>query len=142
MQAVIDKLAAHGTILFVVDQPARIGALPVAVAQAAGVTVSSLPGLAMRQIADLQPGQRCVATGLKELAPQMYQRLIDGVFTALEAQTVVVVGTNAAAIGLPQLAQIVTDLRASRDMLCAQVEALVEAHPQYRTPVLDSGGVY
>ncbi|WP_159823581.1 IS110 family transposase [Arthrobacter sp. 9AX] len=41
----------------VVDQPATIGALPVAVAQAAGATVGYLPGLAMRRIADLHPGQ-------------------------------------------------------------------------------------
>ncbi|VXB02836.1 hypothetical protein ARTHRO9AX_10262 [Arthrobacter sp. 9AX] len=39
------------------DQPATIGALPVAVAQAAGATVGYLPGLAMRRIADLHPGQ-------------------------------------------------------------------------------------
>jgi hypothetical protein len=40
----------------VVDQPATIGALPVTVARAAGVQVSYLPGLAMRRIADLFPG--------------------------------------------------------------------------------------
>lgn len=37
-----------------VDQPATIGALPVAVAQAAIVTVGYPPGLAMHRIADLQ----------------------------------------------------------------------------------------
>jgi transposase len=41
----------------VVDQPATIGALPVAVAQAAGIQVAYLPGLAMRRIADLHPGE-------------------------------------------------------------------------------------
>lgn len=51
-----DKLAAHGPVLVVVDQPATIGALPVAVARAAGVDVAYLPGLAMRRIADLHPG--------------------------------------------------------------------------------------
>jgi transposase len=40
----------------VVDQPASIGALPVAVARAAEVDVAYLPGLAMRRIADLHPG--------------------------------------------------------------------------------------
>ena len=49
--------AKHGPLLLVVDQPATIGALPVAVAQAAGVTVGYLPGLAMRRIADLHPGE-------------------------------------------------------------------------------------
>lgn len=230
MQAVIDKLTVHGTVLFVVDQPATIGALPVAVAQAAGVTVSYLPGLAMRRIADLHPGEaktdardaaiiaeaartmphtlrsievadeqvaelsmlcgfdddlakqvtatsnrlrglltqihpglervlgprldhpavldlirtwptpaklraagrKRVATRLKKLAPRMYDRLAGEIFTALEAQTVVVVGTNAAAVVLPQLAGMLTDLRASRDTLHTQVEALVEAHPLHQ----------
>ena len=44
-------------MLFVVDQPATIGALPVAVARDEGVTVAYLPGLAMRRIADLHPGK-------------------------------------------------------------------------------------
>lgn len=46
------KLALRGRVLVVVDQPATIGALPVAV----GVEVAYLPGLAMRRIADLHPG--------------------------------------------------------------------------------------
>jgi hypothetical protein len=37
----------------VVDQPAPIGALPVAVARTTGDQVAYLPGLAMRRIADL-----------------------------------------------------------------------------------------
>lgn len=41
----------------VVDQPATIGALPVAVACAAGHQVAYLPGLAMCRIADLYPGR-------------------------------------------------------------------------------------
>lgn len=47
----------YGPVLLVVDQPATIGALPVAVAQACDdVEVAYLSGLAMRQIADLHPG--------------------------------------------------------------------------------------
>lgn len=57
LRSIIDKLTKHGTVLLVVDQPATIGALPVAVAQAAGITVGYLPGLAMRRIADLHPGE-------------------------------------------------------------------------------------
>ena len=49
-------LAEHGRVLVVVDQPATIGALAVAVAQDMGVTVGCLPGLSMRRIADLSPG--------------------------------------------------------------------------------------
>jgi hypothetical protein len=57
LRAIIDNLAKHGTLLLVVDQPATIGALPVAVARAAGILVGYLPGLAMRRIADLHPGE-------------------------------------------------------------------------------------
>lgn len=57
LKALIRTLSKHGTLLFVVDQPATIGALPVAVAQAAGIQVAYLPGLAMRRIADLHPGE-------------------------------------------------------------------------------------
>lgn len=227
MKAVIEKLAKHGSVLFVVDQPATIGALPIAVAQAAGVTVGYLPGLAMRRIADLHPGEaktdardaaiiaeaartmphtlrsvqvadeqvaelsmlcgfdddlakqitatsnrlrglltqihpalervlgprldhpavldlvrtwptpasmaaagrKRVAARLKRLAPRMYARLTEEIFDALDQQTVTVVGTNAAAVVLPQLAGMLADLRASRDTIHVQVEALVEDHP-------------
>ena len=56
LRAVYDKLAGHGSLLVVVDQPATIGALAVAVAQDMGITVGYLPGLSMRRIADLTPG--------------------------------------------------------------------------------------
>ncbi|MEV5018864.1 IS110 family transposase [Streptomyces sp. NPDC053780] len=58
LRAVFDKLAAKfGTVLVVVDQPASIGALPLTVARAAGCKVAYLPGLSMRRIADLYPGE-------------------------------------------------------------------------------------
>src|SRR5699024_1885632 len=56
LRALISKVSVHGAVLVVVDQPATIGALPVAVAQDMGVMVGYLPGLAMRRIADLHPG--------------------------------------------------------------------------------------
>ena len=56
LRALYDKLADHGNLLVVVDQPATIGALAVAVAQDMGITVGYLPGLSMRRIADLTPG--------------------------------------------------------------------------------------
>ncbi|MDP9886033.1 transposase [Sinomonas atrocyanea] len=57
LRAILAGLAEHGPVLMVVDQPATIGALPVAVAQSMeGVEVAYLPGLAMRRIADLHPG--------------------------------------------------------------------------------------
>ncbi|PRY46353.1 transposase IS116/IS110/IS902 family protein [Umezawaea tangerina] len=57
LRALFDKLAQHGPPLVVVDQPAAIGALPVAVVRAAGHQVAYLPGPAMRRIADLYPGR-------------------------------------------------------------------------------------
>ncbi|GAA4474663.1 hypothetical protein GCM10023170_097220 [Phytohabitans houttuyneae] len=45
LRKLFDKLARQGRILLVVDQPASIGALPVAVARACGHQVAYLPGL-------------------------------------------------------------------------------------------------
>jgi hypothetical protein len=45
-------------LLVVVDQLASIGALAIAVARSRGIAVGYLPGLAMRRIADLYPGER------------------------------------------------------------------------------------
>lgn len=56
LRGLFEQLSQHGPVLVVVDQPATIGALPVAVARAAGCEVAYLPGLAMRRIADLHPG--------------------------------------------------------------------------------------
>ena len=229
IQDVLTKLAGHGKVLVVVDQPATIGALPVAVAQAAGAAVGYLPGLAMRRIADLHPGQaktdardaaiiaeaarsmphtlrsvelddetlaelgvlcgfdddlagQITATSnrirglltqihpaleralgphldhpavadlltryptpaalktagrghvrarLKKHAPRAADRLTEAVFAALDQQSVVVVGTGAAGIVLPKLAEQLLALRRQRDEITDQVEALVEAHPLY-----------
>jgi transposase len=56
LRRLLGDLQAHGPVLVVVDQPATIGALPIAVARAVGCQVAYLPGLAMRRIADLHPG--------------------------------------------------------------------------------------
>src|SRR5664279_3419947 len=63
------RMKVHGPVLLVVDQPATIGALPVAVALDEGITVAYLPGLAMRRIArpgryaTVMPSSRATATG-------------------------------------------------------------------------------
>ena len=54
---VLSKLQARGRVLVIVDQPASIGALVIAVARSLGIDVAYLPGLAMRRIADLHPGE-------------------------------------------------------------------------------------
>jgi transposase len=56
LRQLFTALQTHGLVLLVVDQPATIGALAVAVARATGCQVAYLPGLAMRRIADLHPG--------------------------------------------------------------------------------------
>src|SRR5699024_1318813 len=52
----LQTLSAYGRVLVIVDQPASIGALAVTVARDVGIDVAYLPGLAMRRIADLHPG--------------------------------------------------------------------------------------
>jgi hypothetical protein len=56
LRALLGQLARHG-LPVVVDQPASIGTLPVAVAQDMGLDTGYLPGLAMRRIADLHIGE-------------------------------------------------------------------------------------
>ena len=205
LRALYKKLVDHGHLLVVVDQPATIGALAVAVAQDMGITVGYLPGLAMRRIADLTPGSAktdakdaaalSMLTGFDlDLARQVNQSAnrIRGLYTqihptleqvlgpwlehdavleviaawptpadlkragkaridarlkkhgcrrhatwagqivsALEHQSVVVAGTDAAAVVLPHLARQLISLHAQRADVAAQVEALVEAHPLY-----------
>lgn len=231
---ILDRLAEHGPALVVVDQPATIGALPVAVAQAHGVLVGYLPGLTMRRVADLHPGEaktdardafiiaetaRTMPSTLRsikvadeqiaelsmlcgfddDLAAQITQvsnrarglltqihptlekvlgprldhpaildllqhypspgelrragqkrvgaRLLkraprkggvwaQEIFDALEQQTVVVTGTNAASIVLPRLAKQLIELRQQRADIASEVEKIVEAHPLH--PVLTS----
>jgi transposase len=230
-EAGLEKLFAglegRGRLLLVVDQPATIGALPVAVARACGVRTAYLPGLTMRRAADLYPGEAktdardafiiadtaramphtlraidldderaaglAVLTGfdqdladqitaaanrvhglytqihpglervlgkhldhpaaldliavwptpaalrragrkrvearLRKLAPRMWERLAKEIFDALDGQTVVVAGSDAAGIVLPHLARQLRALHQQRDDVAAQVERLVEAHP-------------
>jgi len=51
------ELQTHGLVLAVVDQVAAIGALAVAVARSLNIDVGYLPGLTMRRLADLHPGE-------------------------------------------------------------------------------------
>lgn len=227
LRDVFSQLATHGSVLVIVDQPATIGALPVTVARAMGIEVAYLPGLAMRRIADLHPGnaktdardayiiaeagrtmphalrrvggdddliadlavivgfdddlagevnrvsnrirglltqihpalERAVGgnighpavlallskfggpTGLaaagkrrltscaKPLAPEMHERLIESILKALTQQTVVVPGTKAAELILPQLATQLQRLLAQRAETAKQVEEALDAHP-------------
>ncbi len=57
IRELLAKLSTQGTVLLVVDQPKTIGALPVAIAQDMEIQVAYLPGLTMRRVADLHPGE-------------------------------------------------------------------------------------
>lgn len=57
LRELIATLTRHGNTILVVDQPATIGALAVAVAHDMNITVGYLPGLTMRRIADIYPGE-------------------------------------------------------------------------------------
>ena len=225
----ITTLKTHGRVLFVVDQPATIGALPLAVARAHGVEVGYLPGLAVRRIADLHSGEAktdardaaiiaqaarsmphalralrrddeltgelamlagCdedlagqinqvsnrirglltrvhpalervlgprldhpavldllerypspaairalgknrLTTRLRRLAPRIGDQLADAIVTALDEQTVVIAGTDAAAKVLPRLGEQLIVLRRQRDEIAGQVEELIESHPLF-----------
>lgn len=229
LRAVLAELiTAHGPALLVVDQPATIGALPVAVAQQSpSVEVAYLPGLTMRRVADLHAGSaktdardafiiaetaRTMPSALRQIAvsdeqiaelavlsgfdddllgqttaarnrlrglltqihpgleraigahlhhygvldalamwptpqklkaagrghvrnrikkhnPRLAARITEAIFEALDAQTVVVAGTGAAATIIPILTSQLKDLYLQRANVLAQVDALVEAHP-------------
>lgn len=227
-QLLTELTDSHGRALLVVDQPATIGALPVAVAkETPEVEVAYLPGLTMRRVADLHAGSaktdardafiiaetaRTMPSALRQIAasdeqiaelavlagfdddllsqttatrnrlrglltqihpgleraigshlhhygvldtlaawptpqklkaagqghvrnrikkhnPRLAERLTAAIFTALDAQTVVVAGTGAAATIIPILTNQLKDLYTQRAHVLAQVEALVEAHP-------------
>lgn len=226
LRAVLTDLQKHGIVLLIVDQPATIGALPIAVAQAAGAMVGYLPGLAMRRIADLHPGEaktdardaaiiaetartmphtlrsiqatdeqvaeltmlcgfdddlaaqitqvgnrvrglltqihpaleraigprldhpaildllqrwpsphdlrsageKRIAARMLKLAPRKGREWAHEIVVALGEQTVVVTGTNAAALVIPRLAAQLTTLRRQRDEVAAEVERLVDEH--------------
>ncbi|MGI3197968.1 IS110 family transposase, partial [Streptomyces sp. GLT-R25] len=219
--------AKHGTVLVIVDQVASIGALPLAVARDLGCHIAYLPGLTMRRIADLYPGEaktdakdafiiadaaramphtlrsvdlddetiaelqmivgfdddlaaeanrlsnrlrglftqihphlervigprmqhpavlrmldqfgspaqirkagrRRLITLIRPKAPRMAERLINDVFTALDEQTVVVPGTDAAALIVPSLANSLQAVLNQRKILAHRIEELLEAHP-------------
>jgi hypothetical protein len=57
LREVLSELSGHRAVPVIVDQPASIGALAIAVARSLGIDVAYLPGLAMRRIADLHPGK-------------------------------------------------------------------------------------
>ncbi|MFD9427478.1 MULTISPECIES: IS110 family transposase [unclassified Streptomyces] len=74
-------------------------------------------------------GRRALAERLRPHAPRMHERLVNDIFTALDEQTVVVTGTNAAATIVPKLAKNLGTVLDQRRELEAQISTLLEAHP-------------
>lgn len=226
LRALISELRERGEVLFVVDQPATIGALPLTVARDEGVRVAYLPGLAMRRIAEIHAGEAKtdardalviahaartmphalralrqddaalatlgmlsgfdedlaaqvnqlsnrlrglltqihpalervlgprmqhpavldllehypspqalqaagrgrIAVRLRRLAPRLADRLAIQIEAALDEQTVIVTGTDAAAVVLPRLAEQLSLILEQRQQLAEQLEELVGKH--------------
>lgn len=57
IRELLTDLQNRGRVLAVVDQVASIGALAVGVARDMGIEIAYLPGLTMRRLADLHPGE-------------------------------------------------------------------------------------
>src|SRR5699024_6243626 len=65
-------------------------------------------------------GKHRVEPLLRKHAPRAWKRWSAAIFTALDEQTVVVAGTDAAGIVLPQLARALAQTRTSRDEVFAR----------------------
>jgi len=72
--------------------------------------------------------EKQLANRLTKLAPRMGKRWAAEIVQALSEQTVVVLGTQAASVVLPRLAQQLATLRRQRDEVAKEVERLVTAH--------------
>jgi hypothetical protein len=84
----------------------------------AAVTVGGDPSPAAMK----EAGTNRMATQLLKLAPRMGRRQAEEITQALSEQTVVVVGTNAAATLLPCLAEQLAALRRQRSEIAVVVE--------------------
>lgn len=78
-------------------------------------------------------GCRRLVTLIRPKAPRMAERLVEDIFTALDEQTVVVPGTDAAALIVPSLANSLQTVLEQRKLLAARIEELLENHPLRRS---------
>jgi transposase len=74
-------------------------------------------------------GRRQLINLMRPKAPRTAERLVEDIFTALDEQTVIVPGTDAAALIVPSLASSLTSVLDQRKLLAARIEELLEAHP-------------
>ena len=137
LRAVLTSLSEHGEVLVVIDQVASLGALIVAVARELNVALAYLPGLSMRRIADLHPGEAktdardaWVIADAARTMPHTLRR---------------VGGDEATLAGLTVLAGYDDDLAAETTRLSNRLrDALLHVHPAVERLLgkhLDRGGV-
>lgn len=69
-------------------------------------------------------------------APRMAERLVDDIFTALDEQTVVVPGTDAAALIVPSLATPLPAVLDQRRLLAARIREAAGGPPSFPGPDL------
>jgi len=74
-------------------------------------------------------GKNRVLTWARNHAKKNPDRLIEDIFTALDAQTVTVPGTAAAEVAIPMLATNITALKAQRESIASQVEEMLDEFP-------------
>ncbi|CUU67532.1 IS110 family transposase [Corynebacterium variabile] len=74
-------------------------------------------------------GKNRVLTWARNHAKKNPDRLIEDIFTALDAQTVTVPGTAAAEVAIPMLATNITALKAQRESIAGQVEEMLDEFP-------------
>ncbi|MER8188655.1 transposase, partial [Kitasatospora sp. NPDC094015] len=74
-------------------------------------------------------GRRRLVALLRPKAPRLAERLVEEIFDALEKQSVVVPGTEAASLIVPSLAGSLGSVLDQRKLLAARIEELLEAHP-------------
>jgi transposase len=74
-------------------------------------------------------GRTKLAELVKRRAPRMGARLVEQIFPALAARTVVVPGTAETETIQPRLADSLSEMLRQRDQVAAQVEGMLDAHP-------------
>lgn len=118
----LTELSAAGSVLVVVDQPRNIGALPVAVARAAGIEVAYLSGLRMRRIADLYPGNAKTDARDAYIIADAARTLPDTLLPIAQHDSIVE--------GLRMLAGFDTDLAAEENRISGRIRSvLLTVHP-------------
>ncbi len=145
IQELLTALAAkHEQLLVVVDQPKTIGALVIAVAQQLGIAVAYLPGLTMRRVADLHPGQAKTdprdAYIISRLAAQLAQLteqradIEAEILTVVDAHPRTCVLTSMPGIGVRTAARILTEV-IGKKLQIRRTPSLIRQHRTSNPPI-------